>query len=56
VHNAIVQFIFTPLTTNTGHTDWYIDEFGAALAVTTVIGAIIVWHKRHDLPATATDE
>jgi membrane protease YdiL (CAAX protease family) len=55
VHNTIVQSIFTPLTTNTGHTDWYIGEFGAALAVTTAIGAIIVWRKRHDLPATATD-
>jgi membrane protease YdiL (CAAX protease family) len=42
LHNTIVQAIFTPLTTNTGHTDWYIDEFGAALAVTTMIGAIIV--------------
>jgi membrane protease YdiL (CAAX protease family) len=51
VHNTIVQQIFTPLTTNTGATDWYIDEFGAALAVTTVIGAIIAWSKRVDLPA-----
>jgi membrane protease YdiL (CAAX protease family) len=51
VHNTIVQQIFTPLTTNTGPTDWYIDEFGTALAVTTVIGAIIAWSKRADLPA-----
>ena len=56
VHNTIVQSIFTPLTTNTGHTDWYIDEFGAALVVTTVIGAIIVWWKRGDLPGAVTDE
>ena len=51
VHNTIVQSIFTPLTTNTGPTDWYVDEFGAALAVTTMIGAIIAWSKRADLPA-----
>ena len=51
MHNTIVQSIFTPLTTNTGPTDWYIDEFGAALAVTTLIGAIIAWSKRVDLPA-----
>ena len=50
VHNTIVQAIFTPLTTNTGRTDWYVDEFGLALAVTTAIGAIIVWRKRADLP------
>ncbi len=55
VHNTIVQFIFTPLTTNTGPTDWYIDEFGAALAVTTVIGAIIVYRKRNDLPGVEPD-
>lgn len=45
MHNTIVQDIVTPMTTNTGHTDWYIDEFGAALAVATLIGAIIVWRK-----------
>jgi hypothetical protein len=44
------------LTTNTGPTDWYIDEFGAALAVTTVIGAIIVWRKRTELPDTVIAE
>lgn len=54
VHNTIVQSIFTPLTTNTGPTDWYIDEFGAALAITTVIGAIIAWSKRGDLPAPSS--
>jgi uncharacterized protein len=54
VHNTIVQSIFTPLTTDTGHTDWYIGEFAAVLAITTAIGAIVVWLKRLDLPATVT--
>ncbi len=49
-HNMFVQLIFTPLTTNTGNTAWYIDEFGAGLAITTLIGAVIVWRKRHELP------
>jgi hypothetical protein len=40
------------MTTDTGHTAWYIDEFGAALAVTALIGAIVVWRRRHDLPAS----
>ncbi len=35
---------------DTGNTAWYIDEFGAGLAITTLIGAIIVWRKRHELP------
>ena len=54
MHNTIVQPILTPLTTNTGHTDWYIDEFGAVLAVTMLIGAIIVWWKRADLAGAVT--
>jgi hypothetical protein len=50
VHNTIVQAIFTPLTTNTGHTDWYIDEFGSALAVTTLVGAVIAWWNMRSSP------
>lgn len=49
-HNMFIQLIFTPLTTNTGNTAWYIDEFGAGLAITSLIGAIIVWRRRHELP------
>jgi len=52
-HNLFVQLIFTPLTTNTGHTAWYIDEFGVGLALTTLLGAIVVWRRRHELPAVA---
>lgn len=48
-HNMFVQLIFTPLTTNTGPTAYIIDEFGAGLAITSVIGAIIVWTKRGEL-------
>ncbi|HEY8011003.1 MAG TPA: CPBP family intramembrane glutamic endopeptidase [Rudaea sp.] len=49
-HNMFIQLIFTPLTTNTGNTAWYIDEFGAGLAIASLIGAIIVWRKRDELP------
>jgi uncharacterized protein len=49
-HNMFIQLIFTPLTANTGNTAWYIDEFGAGLAITSLIGAIIVWRKRDELP------
>ena len=48
-HNLFIQLILTPLTTNTGRTAYLIDEFGAGLALTSVIGAIIVWRKRNDL-------
>jgi hypothetical protein len=46
----LVQLIFTPLTTDTGHTAYIIDEFGAGLAIASVITAIIVWRKRGELP------
>jgi hypothetical protein len=49
IHNLFIQLILTPLTTNTGRTANLIDEFGAGLALTSVIGAIIVWRKRNDL-------
>jgi membrane protease YdiL (CAAX protease family) len=48
-HNMFVQLIFTPLTTNTGKTAYVIDEFGAGLAITTVIGAVLVWRRRGEL-------
>ena len=48
-HNLFIQLILTPLTTNTGSTAYWIDEFGAGLAITSVIGAVIVWWKRGEL-------
>lgn len=45
-HNAWVQAIFTPLTGDTGNTAWYIDEFGAALAITVIIAAVMIWRWR----------
>jgi membrane protease YdiL (CAAX protease family) len=50
-HNMFVQLIFTPLTTDTGGTAYIIDEFGFGLAITSVVGAVICWRKRGELPA-----
>lgn len=50
-HNLFIQSILTPLTLNTGKTNLIIDEFGVGLAVTTIVGAIIVWRMRDKLPA-----
>ena len=49
-HNLFIQSIFTPLTRNTGSTNYIIDEFGIGLVATIAIGAIIVWRKRGELP------
>ena len=55
-HNMFIQMIFTPLTTDRGHTAYLIDEFGAGLAMTSLIAAIFVWRRRGDLdmPVAAT--
>jgi uncharacterized protein len=41
-HNTFVQQIFTPLTTDTGSTAWFIDEFGIGLAIMLAIAAAVV--------------
>ncbi|ANB12210.1 hypothetical protein AWJ20_455 [Sugiyamaella lignohabitans] len=47
--NLYMQVFLTPLTANTGHTAWYIDEFGVALPITSLITAIYFWGRRHEL-------
>ena len=54
-HNLFIQSILTPLTRNTGSTNYIIDEFGIGLVVTIAIGAIVVWRKRRELPNAALD-
>jgi membrane protease YdiL (CAAX protease family) len=49
-HNMFIQGIFTPLTSDTGKTKYFIDEFGAALAVTAAVTAFIFWKNRSKLP------
>ena len=53
-HNTVIQAILTPLTIDTGHTKWFIDEFGCALAIVAVILAFFIWRRRADVePAPA---
>lgn len=49
-HNVFVQSIFTPLTFDTGPTEYVIDEFGIGLAVIYLVVAVIVWRIRGRLP------
>ena len=51
-HNLWVQSILTPLTRDTGPTEYIIDEFGIGMVITDIITAIIVWRKRGQLPRT----
>ena len=48
-HNLYIQSIITPLTSNTGKTAWFIDEFGAMLPIITIGFAIYFWRRRGEL-------
>lgn len=48
-HNVFVQQVFTPLTYNTGNTAYFVDEFGAGLAVVAIVVAYIFWRRRGEL-------
>jgi CAAX protease family protein len=48
-HNLFIQGIFTPLTNDTGITEYVIDEFGAALAVVSIVVAFLFWKRRYEL-------
>jgi len=47
-HNLFIQGIFNPLTADTGHTKWWIGEFGAALAIAAlgVAALTLAWWRR----------
>lgn len=48
-HNLFIQGVFTPLTADTGLTDWVIDEFGIGLALLALLMAWWLWRKRGEL-------
>jgi uncharacterized protein len=48
-HNLFIQWVFDPLTTDTGITKYVTGEFGAALALISLVVAYIFWKKRAEL-------
>lgn len=54
-HNLFIQSIFTPLTSDTGRTKYYIDEFGAVLPAICLLVAIYFWTRRKELPVTGSE-
>ena len=55
-HNVVIQTILTPLTVDTGPTEYIIDEFGAGIAIVYVIVALIFWRMRDRLPAQSAEQ
>jgi len=54
-HNLFIQRFFTPLTKDTGHTKYFIDEFGAVLPVISLIVGIYFWSRRGELKGLGGD-
>lgn len=53
-HNLFIQSIFSPLTRDTGPTNYIIDEFGIGLVVTITVAAIVLCRRpRSGSPATS---
>ncbi len=50
-HNLWIQGFFDRITVDRAYTRWFTTEFGAALALTTVLTAVVFWRLRHRLPA-----
>lgn len=48
-HNLFIQAIFTPLTIVNSQSKYFIDEFGAVLAVVSLIAAIYFWTRRGEV-------
>ena len=52
-HNLFIQSFFDPLTKNTGRTAWYTTEFGAALALVSLVFGIYFWTRRKEVEGAA---
>lgn len=48
-HNLFIQGFFTPITIANSQTKYFIDEFGAVLAVVTLAFAIYFWTRRREV-------
>lgn len=48
VHNMWIQGNLTPATADTGHTRWWVDEFGAALAITNILLGLYIWYRQRN--------
>ena len=53
-HNLFVQGIFDNLMRDTGRTLWYTTEFGAAMAIVSILFAIYFWTRRAEVEQTST--
>ncbi len=49
-HNVLIQTVFLRMTTDTGFTEYLVDDFGLGLVVTSLILGFFFWIKRKEIP------
>lgn len=54
-HNLFIQGFFTPITSDTGNTAYFIDEFGIVIPIIAISFAIYYWNKRKELGIVSND-
>jgi len=52
-HNTFIQQFFDPLTVDNGKTRWVAGEFGAAIAVISILMAVYLWRRRDEVKAVS---
>jgi CAAX protease family protein len=48
-HNLFIQSFFDPITRNTGRTRYFIGEFGAGLAIASLVVGAYFWSRRNEV-------
>ncbi len=51
-HNLFIQGVFLNMTTDTGPTEYVVDDFGLGVLVSALALGYIAWKRRSDLPHT----
>ena len=54
-HNLFILQIFLMMTTDTGITYYFVDDFGIGILIASLIMGIVFWKKRSELPVAATN-
>lgn len=55
-HNLFVQQVFLGMTTDTGLTEYIVDDFGVGVLLATLLLGYVFWRKRSELPSWSPDQ
>jgi len=55
-HNLLIQSVFLRMTADTGVTDYFVDDFGLGVLLSSIAMGYIFWRKRRELVEETTAE